>query len=46
MMRLGYDGLVIQGREMVNYDPPEDVLYFETENELIGYYEDVISQQK
>jgi hypothetical protein len=42
MQRLGYDGLVIKGREMVNYTPPSNVLYFRTEQELINYYEIVI----
>jgi 8-oxo-dGTP diphosphatase len=38
MLKLGYDGLVIRGREMVNYTPPENVLYFKNEYELIDYY--------
>lgn len=38
MLKLGYNGLIIQGREMVHYDP-KNVLYFETENELINYFE-------
>jgi len=42
MQRLGYDGLVIKGREMVNYTPPANVLYFTTEQQLINYYETVI----
>jgi len=37
MMKMGYDGIVIKGREMVNYKP-ENVLYFENEEELINYY--------
>lgn len=37
VMRKGYNGLIIQGREMVHYNP-ENVLYFETENELYNYY--------
>lgn len=45
MMNRGYDGLVIKGREMVNYDPPEDdIRYFENENQLYRYYEDFIAQ--
>lgn len=39
MLRIGYDGLVIRGREMVNYSPPDNVLYFNTEEELKNYYE-------
>ena len=38
MIKLGYDGLVIKGREMVNYKP-ENVLYFENEEQLENYYE-------
>ena len=39
MMRNGYDGLIIKGREMVNYNPPENVIYFENENQLYQYYQ-------
>lgn len=43
MLKLGYDGLVIRGREMVNYTPDEDkIRYFENENQLIQYYEDFV----
>lgn len=38
MLNIGYDGLVIKGREMVNYTP-KDIKYFKTENELQSYYE-------
>lgn len=38
MLNIGYDGLIIKGREMVNY-APEDIKYFKTENELQRYYE-------
>jgi hypothetical protein len=38
MIKLGYDGLIIKGREMVNYKPSEDVRYFEDENQLEMYY--------
>lgn len=40
MLKLGYDGLIIKGREMVNYKP-ENVRYFRTENELEMYYENL-----
>jgi hypothetical protein len=43
MQRLGYDGLVIKGREMVNYTPPDNVLYFSNERELKNYYDIVIN---
>ena len=42
MIKLGYDGLVIRGREMVNYTPPANVLYFNNEQELINYFENNI----
>ena len=38
MEKLGYDGIEIKGREMVNFKP-EDVRYYRTENELMNYYE-------
>lgn len=37
MLNLGYDGLIIKGREMVNYIP-KDIKYFKNENELKQYY--------
>jgi hypothetical protein len=37
IQKLGYDGVIIQGREMVNYKP-KDVLYFDSEEEVIDYY--------
>ena len=33
MLKLGYDGIDIKGREMVNYTP-KDVSYFSTEQQL------------
>ena len=42
MIKQGYDGIIIKGREMVNYTP-KDILYFETENELEQYYYDIIT---
>lgn len=41
MLKLGYDGLVIKGREMVNYNP-ENVKYFRTEYELKIYYDNYL----
>ena len=38
MLNLGYDGLIIKGREMVNYTP-NNIKYFKTEQELQHYYE-------
>jgi len=46
MQRLGYDGLVIKGREMVNYTPPSNVLYFNTEQALQNYYDVVIEKNE
>jgi hypothetical protein len=44
MIKLGYDGLVIRGREMVNYTPDNDnIRYFNNENELMMYYEDIVA---
>jgi hypothetical protein len=40
MLKLGYDGLIIKGREMVNYTP-KDIKYFKSENELKNYYETI-----
>jgi hypothetical protein len=45
MLSLGYDGLVIKGREMVNYTP-SNILYFKTEIQLKNYYESVIQNNK
>ena len=38
MEKEGYDGLIIKGREMVNYSP-ENIKYFKTQDELKSYYE-------
>lgn len=38
IMKLGYDGLMIKGREMVNYDPPKDVRYFKDESQVYSYW--------
>jgi hypothetical protein len=37
VMKLGYDGIIIKGREMVNYKP-ESVRYFDTEDEVERYW--------
>jgi len=44
MLNLGYDGLVIKGREMVNYTPPDNVKYFKHEFELENYYNQLPNQ--
>lgn len=38
LQKMGYDGIVIKGREMVNFKP-KNVLYFGNENDLFNYYE-------
>jgi GNAT superfamily N-acetyltransferase len=38
IQKLGYDGVIIKGREYVNYKP-KNVLYFKDESQLISYYE-------
>lgn len=37
MMKLGYDGIVIKGREMVNFKP-SNIVYFSDENQLENYF--------
>lgn len=41
MLKLGYDGFVIKGREMVNY-APENIKYFRTEDDLKNHFESEI----
>ena len=43
LMNLGYDGVVIKGREMVHYNP-EDVRYFFNSRQLEQYYETLIQE--
>jgi hypothetical protein len=38
MLLMGYDGIEIVGREMVNFKP-EEVMYFKKESDLIDYYD-------
>lgn len=40
MQKLGYDGIVIKGREMVNFKP-EDVRYFPNEVQLRQYFDSI-----
>lgn len=42
LQKMGYDGVIIKGREMVKYSP-EDVRYFESEDQLKSYYERIKS---
>lgn len=39
---MGYDGVIIKGREMVCYKPV-NILYFKNEIQLMNYYEVVIT---
>jgi hypothetical protein len=43
LLKLGYDGVEIKGRELVNYTP-ENIRYFKTENELKNYFFSITSQ--
>lgn len=38
MLKRGYDGLIIKGREMVNYKPSDDIKVFDSEKSLYEYY--------
>ena len=38
MQKMGYDGIIIAGREMVNYDPPGDVCYCKDESQVESYW--------
>lgn len=44
IMALGYDGVIIKGREMVNFTP-ENILYFRTDRELEYYYSQHINEE-
>ena len=37
MLKQGFDGLIIKGREIVNYTP-KNIIYFKTEPEVKNYY--------
>jgi hypothetical protein len=40
MLKLGFDGIEITGREYVNYTPDEDeIRYYTDEDQVMGYYE-------
>jgi hypothetical protein len=41
MVKRGYDGIIIKGREIVNFKPPSNVMYFSNERQLVNYYEQV-----
>ena len=43
LQKLGYDGIIIKGREMVNFKP-ENIVYFKNESQLQNYYYTVIEK--
>jgi 8-oxo-dGTP diphosphatase len=43
VQKMGFDGIIIKGREMVNFNPPDNVIYFKNEDQLINYYETVVN---
>jgi hypothetical protein len=46
MLELGYDGVIIKGREMVNYTPdPNEVKFFRYEDDLEEFYFRIINQK-
>ncbi len=42
VIKMGYDGIEIKGREMVNFTPPDNVIYFKNEIQLYNYWETVV----
>jgi hypothetical protein len=38
MQKLNYDGIIIKSREMINFTPTDNVMYFKTERELENYF--------
>ena len=42
LIKMGYDGIIIKGREIVNFTPPDNVIYFKNEKQLENYYDTVI----
>lgn len=38
MLKLGYDGIEIKGREIVNYTPSDDIKYFRNDEQLLDYF--------
>ncbi len=42
MLKRGFDGIEIKGREIVNFTPLKDVMYFQTERALQNYHDDLV----
>jgi hypothetical protein len=38
ILKMGYDGVIIKGREMVNYTPSDKIIYFKYEWEVEDYW--------
>lgn len=45
MLKLGFDGIEIVGREIVNYTPSDTVRYFKYENDVIDYYINFVKEE-
>ncbi len=45
MLKLGFDGVEIKGREYVNYTPPENIRYYRTEYDVIDYYINFVKEE-
>lgn len=45
LQKMGYDGIIIKGREMVNFKP-ENILYFSTEYQLENYFDNIIRKNE
>lgn len=46
LLSMGYDGIIIKGREIVNFKPNVgNIKYFKTEEELINYYQNNVSNE-
>jgi len=46
MIKKGHDGIIIKGREMVNFTPNMDeIRYYQNENQLIQHYEYIIENK-
>lgn len=41
LVKQGYDGFIIKGREIVNYKP-QNVLYFQNEEEVINHWKNIV----
>ena len=44
LQKMGFDGIIIKGREIVNFAPDDTVRFFEEEYQLQQYYEDIVEK--